>query len=433
MISNPIDSIIQNYYTSIHLVTENIACYCKDPALNFTRHRKLPADTVIDFLVQMQSKACKSEISDYFKHHPDMPSDSALYQQRAKLDPCALKRVYDLFTRSCNPIKTWKGYSILAFDGSDINIPFDIHDEETLVKKGDQKPYNQYHLNALYDALNEMYWNVEISTATKTGECDSFVKMVDHRVHPENSIVLLDRGFESYNLFSHCIEKNQKFIVRVKDIKSNGILSSMDLPKGEWDWDISKILTRKQNKEVKANPEKYKILPSSVEFDYLDFEHEFYELNLRVVRIKITEGTYECLITNLSREEVGMEEMKELYHLRWNEETSFRTLKYNLGLVQFHSKKRDFIQQEIYARLILYNLSKAIVNAVNVEKQGKKYELKANYAAALTNIRLFLRKEINIEILIKRIKKFLVPIRPERSYQRKMKPKCAVPLAYKAS
>ncbi|MFR7830752.1 MAG: transposase [Blautia wexlerae] len=34
-------------------------------------------------------------------------------------------------------------------------------------------------------------------------------------------------------------------------------------------------------------------------------------------------------------------EDQELYHLRWGIETSFRKLKYSLGLSQLHSKRRD--------------------------------------------------------------------------------------------
>ena len=57
------------------------------------------------------------------------------------------------------------------------------------------------------------------------------------------------------------------------------------------------------------------------------------------------------LITNLNRFEFPIEKMKELYHLRWDIETSFRELKYALGGISFHSKKDDFIQMEILAHV----------------------------------------------------------------------------------
>ena len=39
--------------------------------------------------------------------------------------------------------------------------------------------------------------------------------------------------------------------------------------------------------------------------------------------------------------------------MRWGIETSFRELKYAIGLTSFHARKPDFIKQEIYARLLL--------------------------------------------------------------------------------
>lgn len=167
MISEKINSIIDKYYSAIHLIKENISCYCVDPASDFTRSREITPDILIDYLVQLQSKSCRSEIADYFVHYDDIPSDSALCQQRAKLLPSALERVFQLFNSSYAPSKTWQGFYILAFDGSDVNIPRDLDDEETLIQNGTNKSFNQYHLKALYDVLNERYWDIDLRTATK--------------------------------------------------------------------------------------------------------------------------------------------------------------------------------------------------------------------------------------------------------------------------
>ncbi|MDP1340837.1 transposase, partial [Klebsiella variicola] len=78
----------------------------------------------------------------------------------------------------------------------------------------------------------------------------------------------------------------------------------------------------------------------------------------------LNEDTYESLVTNLDPFLFTSEDLKVLYHLRWGIETSFRELKYALGLSHFHSKKLDFIIQEIFARLIMYNFSMTITLAV---------------------------------------------------------------------
>ena len=42
--------------------------------------------------------------------------------------------------------------------------------------------------------------------------------------------LMADRGYESFNTFAHLIRKGMYFVIRMKDINSNGILSAYDLP-----------------------------------------------------------------------------------------------------------------------------------------------------------------------------------------------------------
>ena len=79
-----------------------------------------------------------------------------------------------------------------------------------------------------------------------------------------------------------------------------------------------------------------------------------YYLRFRVVRFRISGGCYETVYTNLDSETFPIGTIKELYRLRWGIETSFRELKYTIGLSCLHGKKTDFLLQEVFARLILY-------------------------------------------------------------------------------
>lgn len=54
---------------------------------------------------------------------------------------------------------------------------------------------------------------------------------------------MADRGYESFNTLAHLIRKKMKFVIRMKDINSNGILSSYDLPDSEFDTYIRTTLT----------------------------------------------------------------------------------------------------------------------------------------------------------------------------------------------
>ena len=103
----------------------------------------------------------------------------------------------------------------------------------------------------------------------------------------------------------------------------------------------------------------YRFIPGTTPFDYLPQKSRkydpvtFYELRFRVVRFRITPDTFETVLTNLDAENYPPEELKKLYALRWGIETSFRDLKYTVGMLNFHSKKVACIHQEIYAHLIM--------------------------------------------------------------------------------
>ena len=77
--------------------------------------------------------------------------------------------------------------------------------------------------------------------------------------------------------------------------------------------------------------------------------------------------------------------------MRWGIETSFRELKYAIGLNSFHSRKRDFIKQEIYARLTLYNFCERIIKKVTLPKRKRKYDYQINFTRAFHILREYLR------------------------------------------
>ena len=65
-------------------------------------------------------------------------------------------------------------------------------------------------------------------------------------------------------------------------------------------------------------------------FDYIPLKSQKqYSISFRVIRLKLSNGKTEVLYTNLPADQFSLEDLRELYHLRWGIETSFRDLKYN--------------------------------------------------------------------------------------------------------
>ncbi len=372
--------------------------FSKNPEADFSRTRKLDFASTIQFLLSMESSSIKKELLDYFKFSPDTPSASAFSQQRNKILPQAWTFLFHEFNSCFSFGKKYKGYQLLACDGSDLNIAHNPNDKDTYFQANTtDKGYNQLHLNALFDLCSKRYVDVLIQPARRKNEYSAMTQMVDRYAGEKKTIFIADRGYEAYNIFAHVQEKGMYYLIRVKDGSGGGMAGSFRLPgKEEFDHQMHLIFTRKKTKEVKAHPELYKILEKTSPFDYVDLEDRlFYPMDFRVVRFAITEDSYECIITNLPKEEFPMGEIKKLYAMRWGIETSFRELKYAIGLSCFHSKKVEYIMQEIYARLILYNYCEIITMNVVIRQKDTKHTYQMNYTIAIHICRYFMRNDIS--------------------------------------
>ena len=126
------------------------------------------------------------------------------------------------------------------------------------------------------------------------------------------------------------------------------------------------------------------------------------------------------MLTNLDADVYPPNELKKLYASRWGIETSFRDIKYTIGMLDFHSKKVMCIHQEIYAHLIMYNFAEMITSHVVIEKKQRKYTYKANFSVAAHMCRLFYQGKTtspNLETIISRN---IIPVRPDRHRERKL-------------
>ncbi len=134
----------------------------------------------------------------------------------------------------------------------------------------------------------------------------------------------------------------------------------------------------------------------------------------------ISTSTYECIVTNLPRDEFPVERIKTLYNARWSIESSFRKLKYTIGLSNFHAYKPEYVKQEIWARLLAYNITETMINYTLLEKHRTKHEYKVNFTMAAHICRVFLRltTEKDQYDVMSLLKKELIPIRNERQYPR---------------
>jgi len=422
--------------TLMELITQMSADptpYVKNPGKDFIRNRKLPFEEVVKLLISMGGNSIYKELLETTNYDQNTATTSAFVQQRDKILPSAFETLFRNFVQTHSNAHTYCGYRLLAVDGSNLYTPVNPNENDTYVQNQYEKGFNFSHLNALYDLQSKIYVDALVQPCRHMNESKALVDMVERSAITEKTIIVADRNYESYNNFAHIERKGWNYVIRVKDLGSTGILSGLKLPYGgEFDVYVNKILTRKQTKEVKANPNVYKFMPQCSTFDFLDKERHFHPISFRMVRIKINDF-YETLITNLATPDFSPDELRKIYQMRWGIETSFRELKYSVGLTNFHAKKQEYIVQEIFARLIMYNFAEMIISHIVISQADTKHVYQVNFTVAIHICRYFFRLHRNalppdVEALIR---KNILPVRTGRNANRMIRKKSSTSFLYR--
>lgn len=422
---------------TINSMAQDPSRFVNRPGVDFTRKRKCSFSDLILLILSMEAHTLNREIKRFFKKASSLMTKSALIQQRLKLNEKAFPFLFSELNRVVSLKKKHKGYYLLGIDGSDTNIPFLENDKSTHVPSNTSGVYyDQFHLNAAFDLLNGRFTDLIIQPRAEADERQAFLSFLSHNSVPGKCIFVADRGYSSLNVLAHLQHSEHFFLLRMKtaDAKPN-LLSRFSFPQdAEFDIPLRFSVTRSQKKIYKSDPDHYVCIRSDRRFDYIDPEDRtsLVELSFRLVKVELPDGKSEFLITNLPAGEFSKADLKEVYRLRWGVETAYRYVKYNAALNSFHSIRRDLIQQEIYARVILYNFSIMIVNCTPVPPKDTKVPLKISISDAISICRDFMIHKIkNAEITVL-LCRYLTEIRPGRTFPRKKRSKRVVPLMYRA-
>ena len=429
-------------FDTIQAMTDYKWFFSSKPGIDNTRNRKFPFQKMLASVLAFKGGTLNHEIMDFFGLDPSVGTASAFIQQRAKILPEAFETLFLHFTSQIDTQKLFHGFRLLAVDGSDLQIAANPNDPDSFYPGANgQKSYNLLHINAMYDLLQCIYLDAIIQKSRNWNEHRALTDMVD-RSDIGKALLLADRGYESYNNLAHIHEKGWSFLIRIKD-NTTGITSGLSLPnKDEFDMPFHLMLTRKQTNNVKEllkDKNHYKFIPSNVHFDFLPLNSRrkdpvtFYALRFRIVRFPISDTSCETIITNLDEKQFPLPEIKKLYAMRWGIETSFRHLKHTLGLLHLHAKKVEFVYQEIFAKLTMYNFCELITQSVVIQQGKRKHNYKVNFSdSAHICFEFFLGKvpPPNVEALLM---KFISPIRPGRSDTRKPAQKAAFSFTYRVA
>lgn len=435
MLNATFDLPRQILFSTISSLLDRREEYLSNPDSDFTRVQKISFEQTMLFPMIVGNENTDTELLDFFGEK-GVPFASAMIQRRDQVKLEAFQDLFYKFTAKVPVPNKYHGFQLLAFDGSRTNLPYRPSDTESFIQCiAGRKGINQIHLNCLHDTLNDVFLDVELQGIHHMDEKDAFCKILGRQKKlgaDQKRIYIADRGDASYNVFAHAIHNGQLFLIRVTETLVKGICSGHKewLDKASFDEELTVHIGRRKIKK-NQDLENYRYIRKGRRYDFLEENsNETDPLPLRILKFPISENSDEYIVTNLPKYGFSESSIRELYGLRWNEEVAFRHLKYAGNLVRFHSLKREHQIQEIYGKLTLYNFSAFLAMLVGkVQKKTEKYVYRLNHSQGQKTCIRFLKGKVEDPVSL--ICRYLVPVRPGRSFERKLRRQSADTLNYR--
>lgn len=336
----------------------------------YTRSRKLPLPALVLTLLERRGLTLSMEIVNFKKRGliSEEFSQTAYSNARQKLNPEAVAQLYKDYNRGVyktETMPTYKGYLLLASDGSSINIPTN---EENIKKYGTSsrkgtKAQASLGLSALHDVLGRVILTSSCNRGkfNEAEQSETHLKELPNLVGERKHIIIEDRGYPSLPHIARLINAEQKFVIRLKSTDFKAEQKSM----GSDDETVEIEITKSRLQHYIGAPEHQLLTACGV-------------IKLRMVKIHLPNGVIECLATTLPVEEFTTGDIGDVYHLRWGIETAFEILKNKLQCENFTGIISDLIEQDIYASIFVFNLSMHLVADAEVARETQNDGVKKN-------------------------------------------------------
>lgn len=397
---------------------------------DFTRNRKMPFNDMIKCILNKEGKTTTMEINNYFKKinkREQRVSKQAFSKQRCKLNPEVFKVLNKEYVESIyseTNYKTFKGYILVAIDGSILEIPnteelreqygYQNSNKKEVRRVARAKASGLYDVenNIMIDAILDRYNTPERTLAKKNIENMNSILGNDKKI-----LMIFDRGYISTEMLMYLSELPVHYLFRVQGNTYNREKESMLTNDELIDLKVDGTrLVKISDESLKQKAEQIKNLP------------------VRMVKITLKTGEIEYLITNVPSEQISTEEMGKVYFKRWGIETAYDIIKNKLYIENISGKKKIIVEQDFYSQILLFNMIEDLKNGANIELEinntkNLKYDYKVNINILVGTFREYMIKiaienrpderKILYEYMLEEIMENLIPIRPDRSFERK--------------
>lgn len=329
-------------------------------------------------------------------------SAPAFCTARRKISPDLLRQLLQLvreeFHKEFDAESRWQGRRVFAVDGVKINLQRHP-DLETAFGVPDGAHCPQVLTSMLFDVCAKIPVDLLVSSHASC-ERQHLLAMLSHI--DAGDILVLDRGYPSHEVFQVLRQRDVDFLIRVPSSNSFNAIDVFRDSSG----DDYRVLVD----PPKGSPE------------------DWVALELRAVKLTNRDGEESFFLTTLRRKEFSLADIRELYHMRWEEEEFYKLAKSSfIGQGQFRSKSPAGVVQEIHALALFLAISRhlmalaAKVDGRDIDEVGQKA---AVLATAAYVVRIFLQRDQGVarkqlRDLLDRITRHRYRKRPGRSSPRR--------------
>jgi len=313
--------------------------------------------------------------------------------------------VSEAFSKQFDHRFLWKGLRLLGIDGMDVNLPRHphvqrIHPPASNQHGGRGRP--QARLVGLVGLLSGACYAFRW-TSLHVGEQASARRLL--RTLRAGDLLLADRNFPDKTMFASVLNQCADFLIH---LPSNRFLN----------------LERKPTPSNRPE-EWYSCVPLGKTLQQ-QYPHAGSAITVRVLRYQMPGFRPSWLITSLLDSAAFLyEELVELYHQRWRQETFHREWKHTLELSNLRSRLAAGLLKEVLVQLTINNVVRWIMAEaappplcpVHLKFLEAKRLILAS-VPAMTAAPVCLLPELYRELL-RQIARQRILIRPGRSYERK--------------
>ena len=310
----------------------------------FSRKRKMPLKDMLLCCLSKKGLTTTFELRNYFKEKGDLSmqlSVQGYLQQRKRLNPEIfpyLNRKYLMdFYRSDEP-RLWKGYLLIAIDGSKAEVPNSKDNREAFGNSGNQhsgKGQVRALVSGMYDVLNHFYLDIEIEhiCISENELAKRNLKQLKKIGIRKPVVAVFDRGYPSLEFIDFLETEGIHYLIR---LSSNDYMAERKRMQSADEKVILKHSFARLQKIRKKHPERYEQMQKKG------------STLVRISKSTLPSGNELALMTDLP-DTITAEELADLYYQRWEIEKKYNTLKNKMKFESVTGKATVYVHQDFWA------------------------------------------------------------------------------------